>query len=388
MTIIPLILTLHQEVHLKQLQTKEKFSVALSAVNQLTKIGNLNATKAVRTFSANEMFSPKREKDFNCIFEKDTGRYWMGAGEFSPSVMIYNTGQIASYSANYNEPHNKQVELAASELRNYASQAMRIIAPPMGMDTIEFVRTKSLYSTTESQLADPQIDLEATRKTNGIPWGPGRWGKVVLINYTGEVVLAMANRTFSRIEDSAGVMSQDECSHYAASAVLSIKGKECIQTSLTKTGGKFITGNPFLGGQYFTGSDRAKKIMADNLGVLAYEYQFGNGDAMVNGQYSVLYEVIVDARTGAALRIRSPMALGVGPGARSRGWSVPTTPVNVGFRNGKVSDHLKSVHLTKIATTPEGSATSWTMQIGQSYWQAERIGKNFVKIDGTYYQLK
>ena len=312
----------------------------------------------------------------------------MGAGEFAPSIIIYENGFLASYSSFFDTPETKQSELTESELKGYAGQAMRLIAPPMGDDTIEFVRTKSLYSTTERQAMDPQIDLEAFRMTKGMPWGPGRWGKVVLVNFTGEISFVMANRTFSRIEDSTGVMSQDECSHYAASAVLSIKGKECIQTSLTKTGGKFITGNPFLGGQYFTGSERAKKIMADNLGVLAYEYQFGNGDAMVNGQYSVLYEVIVDARTGAALRIRSPMALGVGPGARSRGWSVPITPVNVGFRNGKVSDHLKSVHLTKIATAPEGSATSWTMQIGQSYWQVDRIGKNFVKVDGAWYQLK
>ena len=77
MIFVPFILTLQQEAQLKPLQVKERFSVALSAANQLTKIGNLSATKAVKTFSVEEMFSPKRAKDFNCIFEKDTGRYWM-----------------------------------------------------------------------------------------------------------------------------------------------------------------------------------------------------------------------------------------------------------------------------------------------------------------------
>lgn len=387
MIFIPFILTLHQEAQLKPLQVKERFTLALTAANQLTKIGKANITKAVRTFSVDEMFSPKRAKDFNCIFEKDTGRYWMGAGEFSPSVMVYDTGQIASYSSNYIQPKNKQAELAPSELLGYANLAMGLIARPTGGDFVEFVRTKSLYSTTERQLADPQIDLEAIRKTNGIPWGPGRWGKVVLINYTGEVVLAMANRTFSRIEDSAGVMSQEECIHYAGGAVLSIKGRECTQTSLIKSGGKFITGNPFLGGQYFTGSERVKKIMANNLGVLAYEYQFGNGDAMVNGQYAVLYEVIVDARTGATLRIRSPMALGVSLGAKSCGWQLPTGTVDISFRNGKSVGNLKAVHFSKISEPPKTSTEASTMQIGKSYWQVERVGSKLVKVGDVWYQL-
>jgi hypothetical protein len=376
-----------ESAQLTPVQAKQKFDSAVAVADKLHLIGNLKVQKVLRSSSASEMFLPKNEKRFNCIFEKESGRYWLGGGEFAPSITVYDTGYIASYHALYKFPASKQPELPLPELKSYADQALRLIVASIGSDTIDFARTQSLYSTQERQRVDAQIDLEAIRKTNGVPWGPGRWGKVVLVNFTGEVSLAMANRAFSRIEETTGVMSQDECSHYAAVAVLGIKGKECTQTSLIKDGGKFITGNPFLGGQYFNGNARAKKISDENLGVLAYEYTFGNGDAMVGGGYAVLYEVIVDARTGAPLRIQSPMAFGIGPGARIKGWNLPSGKVEVNFRGGKSIEKLKSIRFTKTSDSPKTGITPSTMQVGKSYWQVKRAGKKMVQIDETWYKM-
>ena len=139
---------------------------------------------------------------------------------------FYDTGGIALYTGDYIVPKSKQAELSELQLRGYANQAIHQLANFSVADSLDLARVETMYSTEHSKLADPQIDYEVIRKTNGIPWGPGRWGKVCLVNFTGEVSFAMASRTFSQVEDTVGTMSQEECSHYAAAAVLSIKNKE------------------------------------------------------------------------------------------------------------------------------------------------------------------
>ena len=130
------------------------------------------------------------------------------------------------------------------------------------------------------------------------------------------------------------------------------------------------------------------KIITENLGVLAYEYQFGNGDSMVNGQYGLLYEVIVDARTGVPLRIQSPSALGAASGGKSKVWNVPTGKVDAWIRDGNKSSHMKGTRFVKLGAVPSGKSVSSTLQIAKSYWSVQRIGKNQLNIGGVWYILK
>jgi hypothetical protein len=364
---------------------QQKFGPALKQGEQIRSIGKPGSNRISKSFPISQMLL---KETFASSYEKESGRYRISGGDPNTvALYLFDTGQINMYMGSFNWPEFKQPELPIEELKGYAKQALGLVSFLPLRDSLELRRIPSSYSDDRMKTTDPRIVFEAFRKTNDIAWGPGPWGKVSLVNFTGEIHFLQAWRTFNRVESTAGVLNQTEAANYAAAAVLRIKTKECSQTSLIKTGEKYITGNPFLGGQYFDGSKRVNTIIQENLGVLAYEYQFGNGDVMGGGKYGVVYDVIIDAKTGEPLRIFSPMGLGTQTPSKSPGWIVPTNKSLVIFREGKNILKLNAI-LVKSEKPTGGQLIPSTMQIGTGYWKVERIGKKHVKIGNDWYLLK
>jgi hypothetical protein len=363
---------------------QEKFAETFRRAERIRSIGRPGSIRIAKQGSVYEIFS---KEVFTCFRDDDNGRYQVSGGPGTISVHFFDNGQLEAFFAysDWSLPIGQQIPI--DELEEYAKQAFVYISRLPAGDSVEVIRSKADDFVDRSKPMSAIKRFEAIRKTNGIAWGPGRWGSANVVDYTGEIAFVSGGRIFNQIENTSGVLSQPEGAHYAAMALLNIKKSECRQTSLVKIGEKYITGNAFLNGQYCEGFERINHIINNNLGVLAYEYRYGNRDSMANDRYGTVYDVIIDARTGDPLRIESIANLDFPAPSIASPLYLPLRKTNLMFREGKKTIKVEAT-LEKIRAIPKGTTLSSTMQIGKDYWKVERIGKKYVKIGNDWFALK
>lgn len=368
---------------LKQLTHEEaliKFEKGLNLIRRLENIGQKKNSIQGPGIGIDEVFSPRRKETFSVTPEPHGGHYTVSGGLYSPFVWLHVDGTLKLYGPFWEKPQTQLKKLASRELLSYARMAVDSV-DSSGSTGWELSQIPSMYKTGKDVSEHPFVSYSIVRKTNGVQWGPSPWGQVSLLDYSGEVYGIRLNREFKGVESFTGAMSPEAGEAYAARALLTLKN--CDQVSLLKSGTKMITGNAMLGGTYYTATPRVRKIAAESIGVLAYEYTFGNDDFSLNGKHSVIHEVIIDAKSGDALRIQTPMPLGAPSPSKT-----PSIPMPTGKIQLVVGGHKMGQARLKIVANPKNVHWKDTVvQLDKRYLDAKWDGKSVLLINNQQYSI-
>lgn len=360
-----------------------RFQKGINVVRKLEQVGQQSTHQKKAGLSVDEVFSASRRSSFS-IEPSPLGVYMVSGGLSSPLLWFHIDGSLGSYGPFFELPDKPMQKLGSAQLRTYARQALSYVGSTRTSGW-ELDEIPSMYKSPADLARHPFVSYAITRKSSDIPWGPGSWGQISLLDFSGAVYAIRLAREFTAVEPFDEAMTVQEGEPYAARAVLALDN--CDQVSLVKSGTKMVTGNAMLGGTYRTATPRVRKIAKESIGVLAYEYTFGNDDYSINGKYSVIHEVIIDAKSGDALRIQTPMPLGGSAPGKTPPHNLPTNKVKALIRHGSKKTSLGYVTLRQTTKPSHAKFTPAVLQLGQRYVDVEANGSRGVLVDGKYYKL-
>jgi hypothetical protein len=384
--LISLVTTIAQEpipLKLTRSQIKSETAPIISLISKIEQIGKSKETKG-RPKSAQSLFgNPSNEIRYR--FDPERKTYSLTAiGSGQPSISMHGDKSFYKFFRFFEPPATKQSELPETELREYVREAISLVESDSALTSVDFEVSNPGYPTPEFSQTDPHRMYDLFPKTNGIPWGPGEWGRASLLNYTGEIIFLKLGRRFSSIEENLNPLSISEAEDLAAQAVLG--RKQVNQTNVAKSMGKMITGNPFLAGQYFKDTPRVRTITNGNLGVEAYRFYFGNGVFTSDGKPNLAYDVVVDAKTGETLRMLSFATLGGSTQSFKAQIIAKTSYKLLQIRTGKKITTAKNVVLAKLAT-PIGKVQDATVKADGIYTAAMIDSKRNIKLGEFWYSV-
>lgn len=357
-----------------------KFDKGINIVRRIEEIGQKSKPRATKSISIDEVFSLARRDDFVARLTPLGDRYSVSAGLRSPSLWFHIDGSLMLYGPGFEAPLQEQKKLEQPVLRDFALQALRCVNSQNSTGW-EVESIPSMYKTPEDIRNHPYVQYAILRKSNGVAWGPGPWGQLSLVDFSGAVLGIRMAREFKSVESFTGAISPEAGEAYAARALLTLKN--CDQVSLLTAGKKMVTGNAMLGGTYYTATPRVRKIAAESIGVLAYEYTFGNDDFSLNGKHSVIHEVIIDAKSGDALRIQTPMPLGAPSPSKTPSIPMPTGKIQLVVGGKKMGQ-------ARLKIMPTQKNVLWkdtVVQLDKRYLDAKWDGKSVLLINNQQYSI-
>jgi hypothetical protein len=306
-------------------------------------------------------------------------------GDKGISVEFYGDGNIYWYRQGFGYPQRKMPELPDTLLTQCMREAV-LVANHQIKDVI-VSREPFPYGGGEISLLDPYAAYGINPVTNGIKWGPGEWGRGGLLNHTGQIYMLRLGPIFSKVEPTANAMSEGNALSFAASSVL--REEKVSQTNLIQSMGKIITGNPFLGGSYYKKTARTRAISEQNLGVVAYHFQMGNGGFTSSGKPAIAYEIIIDGKTGETLSLGTYASLGGQRASFDIPITVKKTYKSFRIQGLKGTREYKNVSLLLSDNTSEAEKWKDVCVKGDGiFFKAKSDGKSLLRVGEKTYKIK
>jgi hypothetical protein len=309
-----------------------------------------------------------------------------GRGNGMPCLHISEEGRIIMLNRFFGLPPMKQPELPETQLKGYLTEAVNKCITIRNATSYQFEKFPAPYSTTQEKLADQDEAYYIVPTTNGVKWGPGGWGHGILINFTGEITFLKLGGSFTAIEQPASVLSENDAASYAAQVVLS--KQEVGQTNVATSHGKFITGNLFIGDEYYQSNPRINAINNNNLGVPAYHFYMGDGTYSASGNPNLVYDIIIDAKTGHCLRMLNFATLGSPLLIEKIQPMFPSQPSLVQILENAKPILTKTATLVKTNSKPRGKLRKVIIKTGKTYTPAKCDSKYIIQIGTSLYALK